>query len=220
MSFTDEAWTRIAPIYEAIRTMPFNRELAAGTLREDRFRFYILQDARYLVTFSKVLAICAAKAPTADATRTFLAKATNALTVERSLHEGFFARYGIAATQAEAIEPSPTCLNYISYLLATAHNEPYGVGFAATLPCFWIYWEVGREIRANAVAPNPYQAWIDTYGDPAYGEAVREVLALADAVAEGASPHERAAMLAAFHRASQFEWMFWDSAYRLEAWPV
>ena len=51
MSFTDEAWTRIAPIYEAIRTMPFNRELAAGTLSADPFRLDILQDARDRVTF-------------------------------------------------------------------------------------------------------------------------------------------------------------------------
>ena len=31
-------------------------------------------------------------------------------------------------------------------------------------------------------------------------------------------PHER--MHAAFMRATQLEWIFWDSAYRLEAWPV
>jgi thiaminase/transcriptional activator TenA len=27
-------------------------------------------------------------------------------------------------------------------------------------------------------------------------------------------------MLRAFVRAAQLEWMFWDSAYRLEQWPV
>jgi thiaminase (transcriptional activator TenA) len=27
-------------------------------------------------------------------------------------------------------------------------------------------------------------------------------------------------MLKAFVRAAQLEWMFWDSAYRLERWPV
>ena len=30
----------------------------------------------------------------------------------------------------------------------------------------------------------------------------------------------RARMHAAYRRASQYEWMFWDSAWRLEAWPV
>jgi len=27
-------------------------------------------------------------------------------------------------------------------------------------------------------------------------------------------------MHAAFTRATQLEWIFWDSAYRLETWPV
>jgi thiaminase/transcriptional activator TenA len=39
-------------------------------------------------------------------------------------------------------------------------------------------------------------------------------------VAAGATPAVREQMLKAFVRASQLEWMFWDSAYRLEIWPV
>jgi thiaminase/transcriptional activator TenA len=35
-----------------------------------------------------------------------------------------------------------------------------------------------------------------------------------------ASPSARERMHAAFRRAAQLEWMFWDSAYRLEDWPV
>jgi thiaminase (transcriptional activator TenA) len=30
----------------------------------------------------------------------------------------------------------------------------------------------------------------------------------------------RERMHAAFTRATQLEWVFWDSAYRLETWPV
>ena len=41
-----------------------------------------------------------------------------------------------------------------------------------------------------------------------------------DEAAAAASPNGRAKMHAAFTRATQLEWMFWDSAYRLEAWPV
>ena len=27
-------------------------------------------------------------------------------------------------------------------------------------------------------------------------------------------------MLAAFSRATEYEWLFWDSAYRMETWPT
>jgi thiaminase/transcriptional activator TenA len=41
-----------------------------------------------------------------------------------------------------------------------------------------------------------------------------------DEAADGASPSLRARMHAAFGKATQLEWVFWDSAYRLETWPV
>ena len=45
MRFSDEAWQQNAALREAIHSLPFNTELAAGTLSRERFRFYIAQDA-------------------------------------------------------------------------------------------------------------------------------------------------------------------------------
>ena len=58
--FSEEAWQRTASLREAIHTLPFNIELAAGTLARDRFQHYIVQDALYLGQFSRALAIAAA----------------------------------------------------------------------------------------------------------------------------------------------------------------
>jgi thiaminase/transcriptional activator TenA len=46
------------------------------------------------------------------------------------------------------------------------------------------------------------------------------MIAATDEAAELASPNARERMHDAFRRAAQLEWMFWDSAYRLEDWPV
>ncbi len=46
------------------------------------------------------------------------------------------------------------------------------------------------------------------------------MIAISDRVAAATTPAIGAQMHAAFDRASQLEWMFWDSAYRLERWPV
>ena len=91
---------------------------------------------------------------------------------------------------------------------------------AALLPCFWIYWEVGKRLLETAEPDNPYQAWIDTYADESFAEGVRKVIAIGDQMAAAASPTTRNQMSRAFVRASQLEWMFWDSAWRLERWPV
>ncbi len=220
MRFSEEAWGRIAPIYDAIVDHPFNRELAAGTLSMERFRHYIVQDGIYLIAFSRALAVAAARAEGTGDIAKFAESAREAVVVERALHESYFQRFGIPAAEADSAEPSPTCLSYNNFLVATAYHAPYEVLVAALAPCFWIYWEVGTHILGRAATDNPYQAWIDTYADEAYGAAVREVIAIADRIGEGVSAAVRAQMHAAFGRASQLEWMFWDAAYRLERWPI
>ncbi len=219
-TFSSRAWQDIAALRQRIYDMPFNRELAAGTLSEPRFQFYMIQDALYLEQYSRALAIASAKAPDAAAMEQFARSAQGALVVERALHEGFFEKFGVAASEAAKAEPSPTCIGYTNFLLSVAHQSSYEELVAAVLPCFWIYWDVGNRIAKEARDDNPYQAWINTYSDPGFGEAVEAVIAITDRAASAATGERQDAMLKAFKRSTQYEWMFWDSAYRLEAWPV
>jgi thiaminase/transcriptional activator TenA len=218
--FSRAAWERNARAYETIRTMPFNSELAAGTLSEARFKHYITQDAHYLVGFGRALTLAAAKAPTPDRLIQFAKSAEGAIVVERALHGSFFEKYGITAQVFNDTPLSPACHHYVSYLIATAYAEPYEVLLGALLPCFWIYAEVGRDIHGRAAASNPYQAWIDTYAGEQFHAAVRATIEATDEAASEASPALLERMQRAFTRATQLEWMFWDSAHRLEPWPV
>jgi thiaminase/transcriptional activator TenA len=218
--FSRQAWDKNASIYEVIRTMPFNAQLASGTLSEARFKHYITQDAHYLIGFGRALTLAAAKAPNPDRIVQFAKAAEGALVVERALHGSFFKQYGITPRAFAQTPLSPACHHYVSYLLATAYADPYEVLLGALLPCFWIYAEVGRDIHARARAANPYQAWIDTYAGEEFHAAVRAVIAATDEAAADVSRSLRARMHAAFTRATQLEWAFWDSAFRLETWPV
>jgi thiaminase/transcriptional activator TenA len=219
-NFSTQAWQQNLPLYEKILAMPFNAELAAGTLHEDRFRHYIIQDAHYLEGFARALALAAAKADTADQIVQFAEAAQTAILVERALHADYFAKFGVTPADFAAARPTPVCDHYVSYLLRIAALDPFPVALAALLPCFWIYLEVGKHIHARAASPNSYQAWIDTYAGEEFANAVQAVITTTDTVATRTSPDTRAAMHAAFTRATQLEWMFWDSAYHLTKWPV
>lgn len=218
--FSRAAWRRNEALYERIRTMPFNMALADGSLQPDRFRHYIVQDAHYLIAFARALAIAAAKADDADGIVQFAEAARVAVVVERSLHADYFGRFGISPAEFAATELSPECHHYSAFLLATAYAEPYPVVLAALLPCFWVYAEVGKDIHGRAAAPNPYRAWIDTYAGEAFEAAVAEVIATTDRAARSAAPATLQAMHGAFTRAMQLEWMFWDSAWRQNHWPI
>lgn len=218
--FSTTAWQSNLPLYEKILAMPFNAELAAGNLSADSFRHYIIQDAHYLEGFARALALASAKADTADQIVQFAAAAQTAIMVERALHADYFRKFGITPEDFAAAQPTPVCDHYVSYLLRVAALAPFPVVLAALLPCFWIYLEVGKDIHGRAAKPNPYQAWIDTYAGEEFATAVQAVIETTDAVASGASERTRQSMHAAFTRATQLEWMFWDSAYRLAKWPV
>ncbi len=220
MTFSSDAWTRNADRYEAIRTMPFNAELAAGKLSRESFAHYIVQDAHYLIGFGRALALAAAKAPNPDRIVQFARAAETAIVVERSLHAGFMRDFGITPAAFEAAEQTPATQHYVSYLLATAYGEDYAVGLAALLPCFWIYAEIGRDILARAASPNPYQAWIDTYAGQDFHDAVARMIEATDEAAAAASDATRTRMHAAFTAATRLEYIFWQSAYEDRSWPV
>ncbi len=219
MRFSEEARQRTAALRAAIHALPFNAELAAGTLDPERFRFYILQDAIYLGEYARVLALAAAKAPEPAMVQVFSHASVEAIAVEQALHGRYLAAFGVSPEMAAAAEPAPDCLAYTSFLIATAHQQPWEVLVAALLPCFWIYWDVAGAIVERAASDNRYRAWIDTYADPRFGEAVQMVIDVADTAAAGATPATRASMLAAFARSAQYEHLFWDGAYRRRSWP-
>ncbi|UDL94884.1 thiaminase II [Lichenihabitans sp. PAMC28606] len=218
--FSTDAWARNTAVYERIRTMPFNQNLADGTLPLKLFRHYIIQDAHYLVAFAQALAIASAKADHPDHVVQFAQGAAGAIAVERELHTGYFRTFGVTPDEVASTPVSPAAHHYISFLIATGFREPLAVHLAALLPCFWVYREVGRDILGRASIDNPYRAWIDAYGGEDFSTAVDAMIATTDALAAEAGAPIVAAMHAAFTRATQLEWMFWDSAYRDAGWPV
>ena len=217
--FSEEAWDRTRRLREAIHRLPFNTELAAGSLARDRFQGYITQDSLYLGRFSRALAIAAARAPDSDAMQSFAESALRAVAVEQALHGRYLREFGIDPARIGEAEASPDCLAYTSYLIATAYHEPWEVLVAALLPCFRIYWDVGCEIAQKATAENPYRAWINTYADERFGKAVQTAVSTGDRAAAAVTVATRAAMLTAFVRACQYEWLFWDGAYQRRHWP-
>lgn len=215
MSFTDDAWTAVAGIRQAIDTHPLLTGLHDGTLDREVFTGYLAQDAQYLSSYARVLASCAAQAPDPAETAFWAQRAHDVVAVESALHDSHL-------TGAEPVEPSPTCLGYTSYLWALSAQGAYPVLVAGLLPCFWIYDDVGRRFSAQAgdLSRHPYGDWIATYGDPTFSAATEQVRRTTDRVARESGPPTRRRMLTAFVTASRYEWMFWDAAWRTESWPV
>src|SRR3989442_1497665 len=145
--------------------------------------------------------------------------AAGALKVERALHESFFRDFGLTPADVAATPLAPTNRAYTSYLLAVAYGSPFHEALAALLPCYWIYWEVGKELERAGSADPLYKRWIGTYASEEFGTVVRAVLSATDRVAERLTTPDLDTMRAHFLATSRYEWMFWDMGLRREAWP-
>ena len=119
-----------------------------------------------------------------------------------------------------AVPLSPTTRAYANHLLATAQTGSFAEGLAAVLPCYWVYQRVGRTLTDQGSPDTRYQRWINTYGGEEFDRTVKELLAVADLIGPDLPGSEAWRTREHFIVSTRYEWMLWDAAWRLEAWPV
>ena len=209
-----EFWKASEPVYQNIINHPFNKELAKGTLDENKFRFYLSQDAIYIGEYSRALAALASKAPTHELVMEYIAFAKEGLEIERELHDHFMKIFQVEKANESALSTE----SYANFLLSNVAFRSYEEGLAALLPCFWIYNEVALHIYQSAHKENKFQKWIDTYSSAEFDETTERLKEITNQLAKEAKPGIRKSMKQLFVRSAQYEWFFWDSAYQLKFW--
>lgn len=213
-------WAETESIFDAIMSHPFITGLTDGTLGDEAFAHYVVQDVRYLRDYARALAIVGAKAPTLADTAMFAKHSAEISAVELALHGSLMRALELDAARAEVMPVMPTTQAYTSYLLATAYGGSFAEGLAAVLPCYWIYAKVGAALDEQGSPDARYQLWIDSYGGDEFAATVAEVLDLTDRIGPTLSAVDESAARAHFITTSRYEWMFFDAAYRLEEWPA
>lgn len=213
----DEAAGAAAPIAAACVNHPFVRGLADGSLSEERFLYYLGQNIHYLVNYRRALSALAKRLKNPAHRRQFEAWAEETAATEHYTRDCFIRAN---PKQPDVLPISPTTQLYMGWEAQAASFLPVHEAVGAMLPCFWSYGEVGRFVaRTKKTEDNPYAEWIAGYGDPAYAGTVDRAMGIGSKIAETLKTEERLAMTAAFLRSNRLEWMFWDAAWRLEAWP-
>lgn len=205
-----------AAVWSGLAAHAFVRELRAGTLPLEKFRFFLEQDLLYLPELCRAIALGAAKA---DDPGPFARALADTLEVEipstrrlleRAVELGAPDRGGQAAL-------APAALGYASWLVATAFQGGALEVMAAVLPCAWSYGEIGA---GGEIATHPlYADWLRFYAGAEYAALVEEMRAGLERLATGIDEERAARVSAIFAAGARFERAFWDMAYRLEQWP-
>ena len=222
MAFADDMERESLPIRQAILAHPFVAGVGAGTLETARFKHYVLQDYVYLIDYSRVLALAAAKAPDLPTMGWFARLLDETLNREMDLHRRYCAQFGIDRSELESTIAAPTTVAYTSYLLRLAHQGSFAELVAGLLPCQWGYWEIGDHLarQGEPIDAPLYCQWIQMYAAPEFAALADQIRNLANRLGEQAGPAELTAMGQAYLTSLRFEYRFWDMAYNLENWGV
>jgi thiaminase/transcriptional activator TenA len=193
--------------------------LIEGTLDADRFRFYQMQDARYLEAFADACSLISVRCPEPADKLWFVDAARLALVVEQELHSGYGKQLGYTPEDVRNLDLTPNARAYSSHMVASAQAGSLLVALAALAPCPWLYTEVGMGLPAYPES-HPYAAWLATYADTGFIEYTNALLGRLEGQAAHASAEDRDAAKKAFRASVRYEWMFWEQAWTRQEWPV
>ncbi|MGO3089820.1 MAG: bifunctional hydroxymethylpyrimidine kinase/phosphomethylpyrimidine kinase [Galactobacter sp.] len=210
--WTQALWRAGSEITRGIHEGDFVSQLVSGTLPQDAFEFYLAQDALYLATYSRALALVAATAQDAAEGAFWASGSAEAHLNEAELHRTWLGTRGDAAPKPSA---SRITSAYVDFLLARAATDGHTVGAAAVLPCYWLYAEVGAALP-EVPGSHSYAAWLSTYSDPEFMESTRTAVEHVERLLAAASPAERATAARAYLTACWHEAEFFDQTLRVD----
>jgi thiaminase (transcriptional activator TenA) len=222
MSFCDNLRRKAQPIWDAQLRHPFVVALGKGTLPERKFKYYILQDARFLGDLARVFAAGAQRAPDAESALRFAKLIEETILTERGLHESYGKRWNMTPRRMSSVPMAPTAYAYTRHMLSVAQVGSAAEIIAVALPCAWIYCVVGHHLLRNGLpkAGHPYRDWLMLYASPEFAEVQQWMRAKVDLWAKTAGVAEKKRMEDTFLISSRYEWMFWEMAWQEEAWPL
>ncbi|MGB3327915.1 MAG: thiaminase II [Thermomicrobiales bacterium] len=212
---------RADPVWQAQHAHPLVRGIGDGTLDPAIFAFWLRQDYRFLIDYSRLFATAVLRAPDLASMTRFAALLHETLTREMDLHRSSVAEFGIAVAELEREQKAPTTQGYTDFLLRTATTGDYAELLGALLPCMWGYSELGIALAARGFpAEERYARWIETYADPAFAQLAGWCRELTDAACAGLPEAALQRVETAFLTASRYELAFWEMAWSGERWPV
>lgn len=215
MKLTEKLYETVKPIWDGYPAQPFVRELGEGTLDVKRFRFYMIQDYRYLLEYVRVFALGVVKAKEEETQRMFADMVWETLHEEMRVHRAYMARLGITEEEIAQTKTAPANRAYTEYMLAEAERGEVLEILVAVLSCAWSYQRIGLHLKeiSGALTHPLYGEWVAGYSSESYCEGTERILVLVDAYGADISAEREAHLKEIFTVCSRYEADFWDMAY-------
>ncbi len=220
MSYYPEMRRRADPLWEAVFDHPFVKGIGDGTLSRDRFEFYLRQDYVYLVDFSRVFALAAAKSAALPEMGTLATLLNVTLNTEMALHRKTCAAFGIPEQELAITRKSLITSAYTDFLVRTCYEGDISDILAVLVPCACGYVEIAQRLKSRGVPDQRfYREWIDTYSSAEFAEFADWLIGKMNDHADGAPPQRREHWYRLYESSARYEYLFFDMSWKKEEWP-
>lgn len=219
--FSRELRERTDPLWQAIFAHPFVTGIGDGTLSRDRIEFYLKQDYVYLVDFSRVFALAAAKAWSLPDMGTFATLLNVTLNTEMELHRKTCAALGISAQALERTRKGMITSAYTGLLVRTCYEGSLSDILAVLLPCACGYVEIARMLQSRGLPDDRFcREWIETYSSEEFKKFADWLIERMNAHAKDATTQRKAHWYGLYEASTRFEYLFFDMSWKREEWPA
>lgn len=212
-SFVQQLVQESLPVWEQCLHSEFLERLADGTLDEDCFKGYIVEDSLYLREYAKVFAWGMTKAADMQTIRTYYSLLSFVNESEDAARLHYLKHFGLTDEGIQSLPLRPENRAYVDCMINAAKNgEGEADCIMACLPCMLSYGWIFQKMldRSPAVRDTLYGPLVQDYAGPGYADACRAWAAYAEKVCTGLSPERAARCRAIFHDCSVHELHFWE----------
>ncbi len=210
---TDHLRTLAGTDWQAATTHAFTRELATGTLPQDKMRWYLAQDYQFIDGFVRLLASAIAHAPSlADSV-----PAAQFLAVITGPENTYFLRSFEALGMDEAAinaAPAPQTKAFQALMAEAAASGSYEKMLAVLVVAEWVYLSWAAPVHPpRADLPFWFADWITLHAGEGFESVVEYLRGQLDKQWETLDRAGQQSVEALFLRAVALERDFWDAAY-------
>ncbi len=215
MKPSDRFYAKAIHLWESYLDHPFVKGIGDGTLSHERFRYYLIQDHKYLMQYAKVFALGVVKSSSEDDMRLFADLIAATLDTENAVHRTYLAELGVAD---DAIQRAPMALNnksYTDYMIAQAAKGGLPEIAVAVLACSWSYKIIGDHLSVERDGRHDpfYHRWIAMYSSEEYRDANDVMIELVDRHCADLPEEHLARLDEILLDCSRYEYQFWDMAW-------
>ena len=222
MSTVERLLKATEDIWAGYHQHPFVQGIKDGTLDQEKFRRYIIQDYWYLMDYTKVFAVGVAKSKSVETMKMFAKYIQAILDGEVNVHNGYMGEFGITQEELDHTPIAQDNRAYTAYMLSVAYKGGEAEVLTAIFSCAYSYEVIARKmVEENPAAPEHpfYGRWVRGYITERYTHNNVVLKEMLERLTKDYTEAQLQYLEEVFTACSRYEASFWDMAWE-ERYPA